>query len=167
MWNAGGQVLYLLCETASTVSPGASAAAGTGVSFIEAPSLALGDEETLGANGITSKSTLVLGSIHDAKYHDGDGANRGFSRRRGAAFSLKSLLLWRLFWFTLQVLIFGSGLFAGAETMMRRHKVMDAVLRGWVSVGATMTVVKARLDPDRTSESVFESFVQDQLAVRV
>lgn len=89
-------------------------------------------EQALSAAGVQSRSTLVCRSIHDAKVTGVDGGNRGFSRR--------------------------------TEVMMRRNKVMEAVLRGWRSVdpGATPTTVQARLDPNRTSEAAFSSFVQDQ-----
>ena len=49
------------------------------------------------------------------------------------------------------------------EVMMRRRKVMDAIMRGWTSVTQnTPQIVKARLDPDRTPEAEFLTFVQEQ-----
>lgn len=57
----------------------------------------------------------------------------------------------------------GRGISRRRETMMRRNKVMDAVRRGWESVGVSVLVMSARLDPDRTAEREFVTFVQRQL----
>ena len=128
--------------TVAEVKQGIEAAAGPKwmeqvllLSADDGSRLPLTNEDTLGTCGVSSVSILVVEPIHTAKVTGADGGNRGFSHR--------------------------------TEVMMRRRKVMDAVMQGWASAVTHNTphIVKARLDPDRTPEAAFLTFVQEQLVL--